>query len=65
MIKVNIDRAIIIKNKDSEKPNGKYSSYKYSSPGIACKKLLADAISANQGQQRVSCEMSVRRLGYW
>lgn len=49
MIKVNIDRAIIIKNKDSEKPNGKYSSYKYSSPGIACKKLLADAISANQG----------------
>ena len=47
MIKVNIDRAIIIKNKDSEKPNGKYSSYKYSSSVIACKKLLADAISAN------------------
>ena len=46
MVKVNIG-AVILKYKDGNKPSGKCSWNKYSSLGIECPKLFADAISAS------------------
>ena len=46
MIKVNIG-AVILKYKDGDKPSGKCSWHKYSSPGTECPKSFADAISAS------------------